>query len=84
MGLCGWYRKFVPNFASLATPLTDLMTTKRKFSLTDEAIKGIEELKQRLSEAQYTAMRVNRWWALCLYKYPKKDMNVRLLSSPRS
>jgi len=43
MGLCGWYRKFVPNFASLASPLTDLMTTKRKFSLTPEALKALED-----------------------------------------
>jgi len=38
MGLCGWYRKFVPNFASLSAPLTDLITTKRIFSLTPVAI----------------------------------------------
>ncbi|KAH8244095.1 hypothetical protein KR038_008285, partial [Drosophila bunnanda] len=50
MGLCGWYRKFVPNFASLSAPLTDLMTTKRRFSLTEAAIKSFEELKQCLSE----------------------------------
>jgi len=43
MGFCGWYRKFVPNFASLASPLTDLMTTKRKFSLTPEALKALED-----------------------------------------
>jgi len=42
MGLCGWYRKFVPNFAALSAPLTDLMTTKRKFSLTPDAIKAFQ------------------------------------------
>jgi len=39
MGLCEWYRKFVPNFASLSAPLSDLMITKWRLSLTDEAIK---------------------------------------------
>jgi len=51
MGLCGWYRKFVPNFAALSAPLTDLMTTKRKFSLTPDAIKAFQELKKCLTEA---------------------------------
>jgi len=37
-------RSFVPNFASLSAPLTDLMTTKRRFSLTEEAIKAFEQL----------------------------------------
>jgi len=49
--LCGWYRKFVPNLASLASPSTDLMTTKRKFSLTPEVLKAFEIWKTRLSEA---------------------------------
>lgn len=51
MGMCGWYRKFVPNFATLASPLTDLMTTKRRFSLTEAAIKAFEELKSCLTKA---------------------------------
>jgi len=42
MCLCGWYRKFVQNFASLSDPLTDLMTIKRRFSLTPEAIRAFE------------------------------------------
>jgi len=32
----------VQNFASLSAPLTDLMTIKRRFSLTPEAIKAFE------------------------------------------
>jgi len=51
MGLCEWYRKFVPNFASLSAPLSDLMITKWRLSLTDEAIKALEQLKRCLSEA---------------------------------
>lgn len=41
----------VPNFAALAAPLKDLMTTKRKFSLTPEAIKAFQVLKRCLTEA---------------------------------
>lgn len=51
MGMCGWYRKFVPNFASLASPLSDLMTTKKKFILTEDAVKAFEELKRCLCAA---------------------------------
>ncbi|KAH8292637.1 hypothetical protein KR054_011785, partial [Drosophila jambulina] len=51
MGLCCWYRKFVPNFAALSAPLTDLMTTKRKFTLTPEAMTAFHELKKCLTEA---------------------------------
>lgn len=51
MGMCGWYRKFVPNFASLASPLSDLMTTKKRFILTEDALKAFEELKRCLCAA---------------------------------
>jgi len=51
MGLCGWYWKFVANFATLSAPLTDLMTTKRKFVLTKEAIEAFNKLKECLSKA---------------------------------
>jgi len=48
MGLCGWYRKFVVNFAKLSAPLTDLMTTKLMFGLTMEAIEVFSKLKECL------------------------------------
>lgn len=51
MGMCGWYRKFVPNFASLASPSSDLMTTKKRFILTEDAVKAFEELKRCLCAA---------------------------------
>jgi len=31
MGLCGWYRQFVPNFALLASPLTDWFDSRNEF-----------------------------------------------------
>jgi len=45
MGLFGWYPKFVPTLLAL---LTDLMTLKRKFGLTKEAIKAFSKLKECL------------------------------------
>jgi len=47
-----WLVPKVPSESgSLASPLTDLMTTERRFSLTPETLKVFEELKCNLSEA---------------------------------
>lgn len=49
LGLIGWYRRFVPHFASLATPLTDL--TKKspaKFCWTSECEEAFKALKNLL------------------------------------
>lgn len=49
LGLIGWYRRFVPHFASLATPLTDL--TKKspaKFCWTNECEEAFNSLKDLL------------------------------------
>lgn len=50
MGLCSWYRTFVPNFASLSSALTDAMTTKRKFQMSEEAVHALAMLKRKLTE----------------------------------
>lgn len=49
LGLIGWYRRFIPHFASLATPLTDL--TKKspaKFCWTSECEEAFNSLKDLL------------------------------------
>jgi len=51
LGLCGWYRKFIGNFAALTAPLTDLLTPERKLAFTEQALKAFEDLKTRLTEA---------------------------------
>jgi hypothetical protein len=50
LGLAGYYRKFVPKFAEVAAPLTDMTKAKQpdKLSWTDEASHAFEELKRRL------------------------------------
>jgi len=42
---------FIGNFAALRAPLTDLLTPKRTFAFTEQALKAFEDLKTRLTEA---------------------------------
>lgn len=53
LGLCNYYRRFVPDFAQVAVPLTALSGSRKsvKFEWNDEAQRAFEELKKRLSSA---------------------------------
>lgn len=51
LGMSGWYRKFIRNYAAISTPLTDLLKANRKFVWTEESQKSFEELKSILSSA---------------------------------
>lgn len=51
LGMSGWYRKFIRNYASVTAPLTDLLKSNRKFSWNEEAQKAFEELKTILTTA---------------------------------
>lgn len=50
-GLASYYRKFVPKFATIAAPLTDLLGSKSKFQWTPEAQRSFETLKEALTSA---------------------------------
>ena len=50
LGLSGYYRKFIKNYASIAGPLTDMLQ-KDQFSWSTEATKSFEQLKSTLCEA---------------------------------
>lgn len=45
VGLCNWLREFVPEFATLAAPLTDLLKTNRRWKWTPEAQRSFEQIK---------------------------------------
>lgn len=50
LGLSGWYRRFINNFATLAAPLSDLLKGKT-FNMTDEAIDSFHQLQKALTKA---------------------------------
>ena len=48
LGLCGWVRPYVPNYATIAAPLTDLLG-KKKFVWTAEAEEAFGHLKAAIA-----------------------------------
>lgn len=48
LGLAGYYRKFIPNFSEIASPLTSLTKKARKFEWSDDCQKGFDKLKELL------------------------------------
>lgn len=51
LGMTGWYRRFIPNYANLAGPLTDLMRKSAKFTWSADAQNAFEKLKECLCSA---------------------------------
>lgn len=51
LGMTGWYRRFIPNYANLAAPLTDTLKISPKFQVKDDALKAFEVLKKSLISA---------------------------------
>jgi hypothetical protein len=49
LGHTGYYRRFIPNFTSLATPLFKLLSKEAEFKWDDECQISFEILKQKLS-----------------------------------
>ena len=48
MGLAGWYRRFVPNFASNSATITDCLKKDKKFVFTEETAQAFEQIKEAL------------------------------------
>lgn len=51
IGLASYYRRFVPSFASIASPLRALTKKNAKFSLTAECQAAFDKLKELLVSA---------------------------------
>lgn len=49
MGLCNWIRDYLPRFAELAAPITDLLATRRPFRWTTEADAAFQRVKDACS-----------------------------------
>ena len=51
LGMCSYYRKFLPHFADIARPLTNLTKKQEKFKWSKECQNAFDELKHGLSTA---------------------------------
>lgn len=51
LGLCNYYRKFVPAFSELASPLNGLLRKEATFLWTGEQQKAFAQLKEKLTSA---------------------------------
>lgn len=56
LGLCSYYRKFLPNFAKLARPLHHLTKGTEKFSWSSECDEAFNQLKNKLTTAPILAL----------------------------
>ena len=51
LGMAGWYRRFIQDFASTTFHLTELLSKKKKFIWTEDAQKSFNLLKEKLISA---------------------------------
>jgi hypothetical protein len=51
LGLAGWYRRFIANFSEITTPITNLLSGKKKFIWTEGAQNAFDQLKAALTSA---------------------------------
>ncbi|KAJ3700836.1 hypothetical protein LUZ61_004541 [Rhynchospora tenuis] len=56
LGLTGYYRRFVPNYAKLAKPLTQLLKKDNGFVWEESQERSFQELKERLVSAPILVM----------------------------
>jgi len=56
LGLAGYYRRFVKNYAIISTPLNHLMRKDQPFEWSDEAQEAFETLKNALTSSPVLAM----------------------------
>ena len=49
-GTCGWLREYIPHFAIIAAPLTDLLTTNRPYKWTTAAEESFRKIKEVMKQ----------------------------------
>jgi transposase InsO family protein len=56
LGLCNYYRSFIPNYSTLASPLTDLTSKSVTFAFNEQTTSAFMELKRILTSADVMAL----------------------------
>lgn len=51
MGIVGWYRRFIPGFATISKPLNVLLQGEKIFSWSEECQNSFDTLKDKLSSS---------------------------------
>ncbi|XP_067629120.1 uncharacterized protein [Eurosta solidaginis] len=51
LGMTGWYRRFIDDYASTTFHLTELLSKKKQFVWNSEAQQAFEDLKEKLTSA---------------------------------
>jgi len=51
LGMVGWYRKFISNFAAVSAPLAGLLKPRQKFVMSVEGERAFNKLKEMLCSA---------------------------------
>ncbi|KAL1139302.1 hypothetical protein AAG570_006288 [Ranatra chinensis] len=51
LGMCGWYRRFIPHFSTVAAPLTDLLKKRRASLWSGKCERAFAQLKEHLVSA---------------------------------
>lgn len=55
LGMTGWYRRFIDDYASITYHLTDLLSKKKTFKWNSDAQNSFDLLKSKLSSAPFLA-----------------------------
>ncbi|KAL8123938.1 hypothetical protein AgCh_011805 [Apium graveolens] len=89
IGLAGYYRRFVQDFAKIATPLTRLTRKTEKFEWKEKCENSFQELKKRMVTAPVLALpdgkgdfviysdASHKGLGCVLMQYGKKELNMR-------
>ncbi|KAH0706582.1 hypothetical protein KY289_011658 [Solanum tuberosum] len=79
LGLAGYYRRFVEDFYSIASPLTTLTQKKSKFEWTEACEKSFQELKDRLTSAPVLILPMDVFTdhKSLQYVFSQKDLNLQ-------
>lgn len=55
VGLASWYRRFVPNFSSIISPMTNLLRKNQPFEWIEQCFKVLTTIKEHLISAPILA-----------------------------